>query len=261
MLELAHDMRHERKMRCASTGSHQSVWRADRSADLSAVMTERRGAPMKVYGIAEIARALDTDPGLVGKWRERHKLPAPDAELATGPVWLAGTIEPLLAAGGPAPKAPGQRLRKFRVTARMTAGPYPALTNDRRSHFQAAIAATHRTGYLKPPAVQWTCWTRRLSRSNARLMSRRPPPKPSGRSSGGTPSSLHISEPAKSRSSASHQPTDELVQEALRLLLTSTNPEACTTCGMMGRFRMIVSAAGAGTFSGIRPVRRRAGVV
>ena len=45
---------------------------------------------MKVYGIAEIARALDTDPGLVGKWRERHKLPAPDAELATGPVWLAG---------------------------------------------------------------------------------------------------------------------------------------------------------------------------
>jgi len=47
---------------------------------------------MKVYGIAEIARALDTDPGLVGKWRERHKLPAPDAELATGPVWLAGTI-------------------------------------------------------------------------------------------------------------------------------------------------------------------------
>ena len=58
---------------------------------------------MKVYGISEIARALDADPGLVGKWRERHKLPAPDAELATGPVWLAGTIEPLLAAGGPEP--------------------------------------------------------------------------------------------------------------------------------------------------------------
>lgn len=62
---------------------------------------------MRVYGIAEIARALGTDPGLVGKWRERHKLPAPDAELATGPVWLAGTIEPLLEAGGPEPKAPG----------------------------------------------------------------------------------------------------------------------------------------------------------
>ena len=79
---------------------------------------------MKVYGIAEIARALDADPGLVGKWRERHKLPAPDAELATGPVWLADTIEPLLAAGGPEPRVPGQRLRKFQVTARMTAGPY-----------------------------------------------------------------------------------------------------------------------------------------
>ena len=110
---------------------------------------------MKVYGIAEIARALDADPGLVGKWRKRHKLPAPDAELATGPVWLAGTIEPLLAAGGPEPKAPGQRLRKFQVTARMTAGPYPALTNDSRSYFQAAIAATYRTGCLKPPVVQW----------------------------------------------------------------------------------------------------------
>jgi hypothetical protein len=109
---------------------------------------------VKVYGIAEIARALDTDPGLVGKWRERHKLPAPDAELATGPVWLADTIEPLLAAGGPEPRVPGQRLRTFQVTARMTAGPYPALTNDRRSNFQAAIAATRRTGYLKP-AARW----------------------------------------------------------------------------------------------------------
>jgi hypothetical protein len=107
---------------------------------------------MKIYGITEIARALDTDPGLVGKWRERHKLPAPDAELATGPVWLADTIEPLLAAGGPEPRTPGQRLRKFRVTARMTAGPYPALTNDRRSFFQAAIVATHRPGYLEPTA-------------------------------------------------------------------------------------------------------------
>jgi hypothetical protein len=37
----------------------------------------------------------------------------------------------------------------------MTAGPYPSLTNDRRSSFQAAIAATHRTGYLTPPTVRW----------------------------------------------------------------------------------------------------------
>lgn len=110
---------------------------------------------MKIYGITEIARVLDADPGLVGKWRERHKLPAPDAELATGPVWLAETIEPLLQAGGPQPKAPGKRLRTFEITARMTAGLYPSLTNARRSNFQAAIAATYRTGYLKPPTVQW----------------------------------------------------------------------------------------------------------
>jgi hypothetical protein len=37
----------------------------------------------------------------------------------------------------------------------MTAGLYPSLTDARRSHFQAAIAATHRTGYLKPPTVLW----------------------------------------------------------------------------------------------------------
>ena len=110
---------------------------------------------MKVYGITETARALDADPGLVGSWRERHKLPAPDAELATGPVWLAETIDPLLEAGGPQPKAPGQRLRKFEVTARMTAGLYPSLTNARRSNSQAAIAATHRTSYLKRPTVRW----------------------------------------------------------------------------------------------------------
>jgi hypothetical protein len=114
-----------------------------------------RWTTVKAYGIAEIARALGEDPGLVGKWRERHKLPAPDAELATGPVWLAETIEPVLAAGGPQPKAPGQRLRTFEVTARMTAGLYPHLTNDHRSSFQAAIAATHRTSSLRSPTVLW----------------------------------------------------------------------------------------------------------
>jgi hypothetical protein len=114
-----------------------------------------RWTTVKAYGIAEIARALGEDPGLVGKWRERHKLPAPDAELATGPVWLAETIEPVLAAGGPQPKAPGRRLRKFEVTARMTAGLYPRLTNDHRSNFQAAIAAAHRDSDLRSPTVLW----------------------------------------------------------------------------------------------------------
>ncbi|HSR85804.1 MAG TPA: hypothetical protein VLM11_16645 [Streptosporangiaceae bacterium] len=88
--------------------------------------TDTREGRIKVYGITEIARALDAEPGLVGKWRERHKLPAPDAELSTGPVWLADTIEPMLEAGGPEPKAPGQRLSKYRVVARMTAGLHPS---------------------------------------------------------------------------------------------------------------------------------------
>lgn len=37
----------------------------------------------------------------------------------------------------------------------MTAGLYPGLTDARRSNFQAAVAATHRTGYLEPPTVLW----------------------------------------------------------------------------------------------------------
>lgn len=110
---------------------------------------------MKVYGIAEIARALGEDPRLVGKWRERHKLPAPDAELAVGPVWLAETIEPLIAAGGPEPRPPGGRLARHAVTARMTVGPYPPVSQAHRAAFDAAIAATHRTGYLRPPVVHW----------------------------------------------------------------------------------------------------------
>src|SRR5260221_9532806 len=119
---------------------------------MSAVTTESlRWVPLKVYGITEIARALDADPGLVGKWRERHKLPAPDAELATGPVWLADTIEPLLAAGGPGPKAPGKRLRKIEVTTPITARLHPKLTNPRRSNIHAPIAATPPTHPLQPP--------------------------------------------------------------------------------------------------------------
>ncbi len=37
----------------------------------------------------------------------------------------------------------------------MTAGLYPSLTDARRSNFQAAVAATHRAGYLNPPTVLW----------------------------------------------------------------------------------------------------------
>ena len=48
------------------------------------------------YGIAEIADALGVGRQLVAVWRRRrsHGMPEPDAELASGPVWLADTIEP-----------------------------------------------------------------------------------------------------------------------------------------------------------------------
>jgi hypothetical protein len=51
-------------------------------------------------------------PTWSGKWREGRKLPTPDVELATGPVWLPETTEPLLAAGGPEPQTPGKQLRR-----------------------------------------------------------------------------------------------------------------------------------------------------
>jgi hypothetical protein len=50
------------------------------------------------YGIAEIADALGVARQLVAAWRRRrsHGMPEPDAELASGPVWLGATIEPWL---------------------------------------------------------------------------------------------------------------------------------------------------------------------
>lgn len=49
-----------------------------------------------LYGIAEIADALDQPRQLVTVWRRRRTrgMPEPDAELASGPVWRGPTIEP-----------------------------------------------------------------------------------------------------------------------------------------------------------------------
>jgi predicted DNA-binding transcriptional regulator AlpA len=55
------------------------------------------GASVKLYGVAEIARALGTRRQTVAMWRSRGRLPPPDAVLASGPVWLASTIEPWIA--------------------------------------------------------------------------------------------------------------------------------------------------------------------
>lgn len=49
---------------------------------------------MKVYGIKEIAEALGARRQTVSQWFKRGHLPDPDERLASGPVWLAKTIEP-----------------------------------------------------------------------------------------------------------------------------------------------------------------------
>jgi hypothetical protein len=53
-------------------------------------------ARRELYGIAEIADALDQSRQLVTVWRRRRTrgMPEPDAELASGPVWRGPTIEP-----------------------------------------------------------------------------------------------------------------------------------------------------------------------
>jgi hypothetical protein len=64
-----------------------------------------------IYGIAEIADVLGVGRQLVAAWRRRrsHGIPEPDAELASGPVWLGHTIEPWIdglpvrPSGGPPP--------------------------------------------------------------------------------------------------------------------------------------------------------------
>lgn len=60
---------------------------------------------MKVYGVAEIAVARGVTRQLVAQWHKRGKLPEPDEQLASGPVWLAGTIEPWLRRTSPTRKA------------------------------------------------------------------------------------------------------------------------------------------------------------
>lgn len=53
-------------------------------------------ARRELYGIAEIADVLGQPRQLVTVWRRRRTrgMPEPDAELASGPVWLGRTIEP-----------------------------------------------------------------------------------------------------------------------------------------------------------------------
>lgn len=73
----------------------------------------------KLYGIAEIAEALDVDRVLVAQWYRRSRqglsggldLPEPDAVLYMGPVWFAKTIAPWIRKQRP---LAGERARQKR---------------------------------------------------------------------------------------------------------------------------------------------------
>jgi uncharacterized protein YjcR len=57
------------------------------------VKTDEVPAPVKLYGINEIAEALGARPQTVAQWYRRGKLPEPDEVLAMGPVWKGVRIE------------------------------------------------------------------------------------------------------------------------------------------------------------------------
>lgn len=53
-------------------------------------------ASRKVYGLAEVAGIIGVKRKKVRRWIDKGRVPAPTDLLATGPVWLAETIEPWL---------------------------------------------------------------------------------------------------------------------------------------------------------------------
>jgi hypothetical protein len=109
---------------------------------------------VKVYGLTEIARALGVDPMLVAKWRERGKLPPADAELSVGPVWLAGTIEPLIENGGPDRKPRGRRPGTYEVQALVKLGRFPVVDTAAHQRFDEAMVGGYNRGIGKP-GVTW----------------------------------------------------------------------------------------------------------
>lgn len=52
---------------------------------------------LDILGLSEVAELLGTTRGHVGVMRTRGKLPAPDAQLHCGPIWLRATIEEWMA--------------------------------------------------------------------------------------------------------------------------------------------------------------------
>jgi hypothetical protein len=130
-------------------------------ANLSSQLTDWEDRDVTVYGISEIGRALGVDPALVSKWSERNKLPAPDAVLSVGPVWLAATIEPLIEAGGPDRRRPGVRLTTFKITARMLAAPFPPVNDGHRRQFSAGIESLF-SKVLLAPTAEWVTYNQAI---------------------------------------------------------------------------------------------------
>jgi hypothetical protein len=90
---------------------------------------------------------------LVAKWRERGKLPPADAELSVGPVWLAGTIEPLIENGGPDRKPRGRRPGTYEVQALVKLGRFPAVDTAAQQRFDAAMVGGYNRGIGKPGVI------------------------------------------------------------------------------------------------------------
>jgi len=124
-------------------------------------MRDIREVAVKVYGLTEIAPALGVDPVLVAKWRERGKLPPADAELSVGPVWLAGTIEPLIESGGPDRKPRGRRPGAYEVQALVKLGRFPAVDAPAQQRFDEPMVGGYNRGIGKP-GVTWQDVSRAL---------------------------------------------------------------------------------------------------
>jgi hypothetical protein len=97
----------------------------------------------ELYGIKEIADDLGLpDSRLVATWRLRgsHGMPRPDAELASGSVWFAETIEPWL-------------LRQ-RALTRASAEPSPQPLLDRAARRAFRLAAVALEERPRPDALR-----------------------------------------------------------------------------------------------------------
>jgi len=63
-------------------------------------------------GVREIAQLLEVRAGTVAQWKHRGRLPAPDWQLACGPLWARATVEKWARATNRWPERHGARTRE-----------------------------------------------------------------------------------------------------------------------------------------------------